>query len=176
MNEEAPAKTRRITGPLIALLLIVPLLLIAIFVGITLSRAGGAPAADFTLPLLGTEDDFTLSEYRGQVVLINVFGSWCGPCRDEAPILQAAWEDFMDRDVVFVGIAVDDTEADALAYIEEFGITYLNVIDHDDEIERSYNVYGVPVTLILGRDGAVRHLFFSRPDEGKLRQEIEDAL
>jgi thiol-disulfide isomerase/thioredoxin len=176
MNEATSVHKKRILYPLILLAVVTLLAIGAVFAIIMLGGGGGVAAQDFTLPYIGQEGSFTLSEQRGNVVLINLFGSWCEPCRDEAPILQAAWEDYQGRNVVFVGIAIEDTEADALAYIEEFGITYLNVIDLDSDVQRIYNIYGVPVTLIVDTNGNVVKTFFARPPESELREAIDGAL
>jgi cytochrome c biogenesis protein CcmG/thiol:disulfide interchange protein DsbE len=134
------------------------------------------PALDFTLPLLGEEGEFTLADQRGKVVVVNIWASWCIPCQEEAPVLQSLYEDFQAQDVVFVGVAVDDTEANALAYIEQYHLTYPNVFDANWLIEQVYHVYGIPVTWIVGKDGKMQQWFFSKPDPEEFRQAIQDAL
>jgi cytochrome c biogenesis protein CcmG/thiol:disulfide interchange protein DsbE len=83
------------------------------------------PAPDFTLSLFDG-GQITLGDLRGQVVVLNVWASWCPPCRDEAPVLERAWRAYRDRGVTFVGVDYMDTEPAALAYIAEFDITYPN--------------------------------------------------
>ena len=75
------------------------------------------PAPDFTLTTLDGQD-VRLSDLRGQVVVINFWASWCVPCRDEAPALQAVWERYRDRGVVLLGVAWTDTERNARAFID----------------------------------------------------------
>jgi peroxiredoxin len=134
------------------------------------------PALDFTLPLLGEEGEFRLADQRGKVVVVNIWASWCIPCQEEAPVLQSLYEDFQAQDVVFVGVAVDDTPENALAFIEEYHLTYPNTFDANWVIEQVYNVYGIPVTWIVGRDGTMQQWFFSKPDPEEFRQAIQDAL
>jgi cytochrome c biogenesis protein CcmG/thiol:disulfide interchange protein DsbE len=136
----------------------------------------GGLAPDFTLPLLAQEGNWQLSAQRGQVVVINFWGSWCAPCREEAPMLQALYEDYVAQGVIFVGVAVKDVERDALAYLAEFGITYPNVMDKGGVVEERYRTQGVPETFVIGKDGVVREFFFARPRESDLRQAIEEAL
>lgn len=140
------------------------------------SQPEGGEAPDFTLPLIMDEGEFTLSEQQGNVVVVNFWGSWCGPCRDEAPMLQDNFERFQDRGVVFVGIAVKDTPRDATEYIEEFGITYPNVMDLGGHMEDAYRTQGVPETFIIGRDGEITKFFFATPNELEFVEAIEDAL
>lgn len=90
------------------------------------------PAPEFTGPLLDG-GEFDLADTRGDVVVFNVWGSWCPPCREEAPALQAVYEDLADQRVQFVGINICDTEVAAQAYEDEFGITYPSVFDPEGE-------------------------------------------
>ncbi|MFP4322177.1 MAG: TlpA family protein disulfide reductase [Anaerolineales bacterium] len=142
------------------------------------SRGGleGGPAPEFTLPLIGAEGEFDLAEHRGNVVVINFWGSWCPPCRAEAPMLQSAYADYQSEGVVFVGIAVDDTATNALAFMDEFGITYPNVMDIGGEMEDAYRTQGVPETFVIDRDGDIHTFFFAPPPESDLRAAIEAAL
>lgn len=140
------------------------------------SQPESGPAPDFDLPLLGAEGNFKLSDYRGEVVVINFWGSWCGPCRVEAPMLQQMYEDYQSQGVVFLGIAVKDIERDSLAYIEEFGITYPNVMDKGGQTEKDYRTQGVPETFVVGKDGEIVEFFFAQPRESDLRAAIEKAI
>ncbi|HIP71854.1 MAG TPA: TlpA family protein disulfide reductase, partial [Anaerolineae bacterium] len=94
-------------------------------------------APDFTLTSFDGET-ITLSELRGQVVIINFWASWCPPCREEAPYLEATWRKYKDQGVVFIGVDYVDTETAALAYIEEFDITYFNGPDVGTRISYDY--------------------------------------
>lgn len=140
------------------------------------SQPESGPAPDFDLPLIGEEGNFKLSDQRGKVVVINFWGSWCGPCRVEAPLLQQTYEDYQAQGVIFVGIAVKDIERDSIAYIEELGITYPNVMDKGAEIEKAYRTQGVPETFVVGKDGEIVKFFFAQPNEAELRTTIEKAL
>lgn len=135
---------------------------------------GGAP--DFSLPLLGQEGSFTLSAQRGKVVVINFWGSWCAPCRVETPLLQRTYADYQDQGVIFVGIAVDDSEKGALGFVDEFGITYPIVMDTNRAVENAYHLLGVPETFVIGKDGDFVQHFLAQPAEAELREAIEKAL
>jgi cytochrome c biogenesis protein CcmG/thiol:disulfide interchange protein DsbE len=101
---------------------------------------------------------FQLSEARGQVVVVNFWASWCGPCRDEAPVLEAIANDYAARGVQVVGVAWTDTEAGALGFIGEFGLTYLNGPDLGTAAGTRYRLRGVPETYIVDRNGTLAWL------------------
>jgi len=129
-------------------------------VGWGLARAqagpkGSGPAPDFTLETFDG-NSLTLSGLRGQVVVINFWASWCPPCREEAAYLEATWRDYIDRGVVFIGVDYADTDREAMAYIDEFDITYPNGPDLGTRISQAYRIQGVPETFFVARDGTLR--------------------
>lgn len=103
---------------------------------------------------------FDVQSVRGKVVLINVWGSWCAPCRAEAPALQAAWESVRDGEVQFLGINTrDDAAGAALAFERKFGITYPSLRDPDGSLQLTFRETlpprAIPSTLVLDRSGRV---------------------
>lgn len=140
-------------------------------VGLGLRRAQqpviaiGSPVRDFTLTFFeGYEyqgaKEVKLSDLRGKVVVINVWASWCKPCEAEAPYLQEAWEYFEPTGkVVFLGVDYVDTEPDARASMEKFGITYPNGPDLGTRISQLLNRnMGVPETYIVDANGTLRYI------------------
>ena len=116
----------------------------------------GRPASGFTLPLLdGTT--LRLGDLRGQVVFVNFWASWCPPCRDEAPAIQALWRTYQGQGVVFVGINTQDEEPRAKAFIEEFGLTYANGMDRGGRIAIDYGVWGLPEAFFVDAEGRITH-------------------
>jgi cytochrome c biogenesis protein CcmG/thiol:disulfide interchange protein DsbE len=93
------------------------------------------------------------SELKGQVLVVNFWASWCVPCRDEAPALQRAWEQYRDRGLVIVGVDYVDTEPEAKNFIAEFKQTYPNGPDVGTRISQAYHISGVPETYFIGKDG-----------------------
>lgn len=91
-------------------------------------------------------------------------------------MLQQIYEDYQAQGVIFLGIAVKDIESDSLAYMEEFGITYPNVMDVGGQAEDLYFTQGVPETFVVDKEGNIQAFFFARPSEAKLRGAIEEAL
>lgn len=116
----------------------------------------GGQAPDFQLQLLdGTV--VQLSDYRGRVVFLNFWASWCPPCRAEARLLEEAWRQVKDREIVFLGVNIQDTEEGARRFIEEFGITYPNGRDPQSRIAINYGVYGIPETFFIDREGRITY-------------------
>lgn len=117
--------------------------------------AGGTPTApDFDLERLDENGRIRLSSFEGeQVVVLNFWASWCLPCKDEAPILQAGWERWRDRGVLFLGVDAQDFRSDARTFVERYGITYPNVYDGRGATLGRYGVTGFPETYFVDRRG-----------------------
>ena len=139
------------------------------------SQVETGPAPDFTVRLFDG-DQLTLAQLRGQVVVVNFWASWCVPCRDEAPILEQAWQRYRDRGVFFLGIAYLDTDTESLAFLEEFGITYPNGPDIGTIIAEKYRIAGVPETFFIAKDGRVADLEIGPLTEARLVTTIETLL
>ena len=155
-QESTPSKGR-IAGLLLAFSLLLGLLGLT---GWGLVKAQQGPlrkglAPDFTLASFDGET-IALSDLRGQVVIINFWASWCPPCREEAAYLEQTWRKYKDQGVVFIGVDYADAEAEALAYIEEFDITYFNGPDLGTRISQAYNIQGVPETFFVTKNGELR--------------------
>jgi cytochrome c biogenesis protein CcmG/thiol:disulfide interchange protein DsbE len=136
---------------------------------------GEGLAPDFTLPRFDG-GQITLSELRGQVVVINVWASWCPPCRDEASVLENGWRRYRDRGVTFIGIDYMDTEPAARAFMEEFGITYPNGPDLGSRIAEAYNVQGVPETFFVTPQGEIADAHIGPLSEAQLTAILERLL
>jgi cytochrome c biogenesis protein CcmG/thiol:disulfide interchange protein DsbE len=150
------AGSKRI-GIIIAFAVILTLLGILAW-GLKKAQAGpleNGMAPDFTIAGFDGRT-VKLSELRGQVVIINFWASWCPPCREEAAYLEETWRKYEGRGVIFIGVDWVDTEKEALAYIEEFDITYLNGPDIGTRIAPLYNIKGVPETFYVAKNGELR--------------------
>lgn len=127
-----------------------------------------------------TGEPLALSEYRDEVVVVNVWGSWCPPCREEAPVLARLSAEFADRGVSFVGINVRDNAAAALAFEDNYGIDYPSIEDTDGRVVLALNEYmpasAVPVTLVLDRQGRVAARVLGAVREATLRALLTTAL
>lgn len=131
-------------------------------------RGSGNPAPDFEIELNDGEI-VTLSDYRGEVVLLNFWGTWCPPCRAEMPALQRTWEEYKDRGVTFLGVAIYDEEADVEKFAESFGITYPLGIDLLGQLTVAYNVTSFPTTFLIDPEGNEVRRIVNPVNEGFLR-------
>ena len=130
------------------------------------------PAPAFSVPLFegGT---FALGEARGTPVLINFWASWCIPCEDEAAALERASRRYGDR-VRFIGVNVQDTDANARAFLRRFGVTYPNGRDASGEVAVEYGMSGVPETYFVDRNGALARKWQGPLDDERLRQFLDE--
>ena len=100
-----------------------------------------------------------LSDLRGKVVMLNVWASWCKPCEQEAPELEAAWQLYKDQDFVLIGVDYVDTPAGALSYLRKFQITFPNAPDLQSSISSTLNRnMGVPETYFIDRNGVLNYV------------------
>ena len=104
-------------------------------------------------------EELVLADFAGTVVVMNVWGSWCSPCRAEAPILQEVYSETRKRGVAFLGLNTRDQEAAAIAFEDSFGITYPSLVDETGELQLAFRQFlpsnAIPSTLIIDRDGLV---------------------
>jgi peroxiredoxin len=129
-----------------------------------LYAAGHQPLApDFTATTL-TGSTLNFASYRGKVVVLNFWGSWCGPCREEAPTLAVAAEQYQKAGVDFLGVDVRDTTASAEAFTRNFGIAYPSVSDAGSVITLDFTavvpIAGTPTTLVINRTGHIAAAVF----------------
>ncbi len=178
---EAEALPRRRFG-LISIVLIVGIVVVAAVFGVALARQNqkvqptAGPAPDFTVTTFDGET-ITLSELRGQVVVINFWASWCGPCRDEAPALENIWQQYRDRGVVMLGVTYADADAKSLAFIDEFNMTYPNAPDRGTRIsDMLYHIQGVPETFVVDRSGNIAEFIYAPTNEAALSRILERVL
>jgi peroxiredoxin len=136
------------------------------------------PAPDFTLPTL-TGADFTLSKQLGKVVVMNVWASWCAPCRAEAPALQDVWKKSDQKKVQFVGLDTRDSDTAAQNFVDRYGISYPQAIDPEARVQLLFRdtlpAQAIPSTLIVDAKGNVAARILGATTEAALRSVIDDV-
>ncbi len=177
-DEQTPQRGKLGLG---AILILVVTATIAVIFAVALIRQQATQPTEGAAPDFAFEtfdgQSYRLSDFRGKVVVLNFWASWCGPCREEAPVLQSLWEYYQPRgDVVFLGIAYADNGPRSLAYLEEFGVTYLNAPDRGTRVSEMYHIQGVPETFIIDKDGQIDRFIFSVVREAQLRAIIDELV
>lgn len=135
--------------------------------GQSVSGDGGVPAV--RLPCLAEGPDVTLDDLGARPVLVNLWASWCAPCRKEMPLLQQAYERFGDR-VGFLGVNTADSRSAAVSLIADLGVTYAHVVDSDKEVLTELAVPGLPVTLAVAPDGRILDRQIGELSEARLEE------
>ncbi|MFC7339898.1 TlpA family protein disulfide reductase [Saccharopolyspora griseoalba] len=138
----------------------------------------GKPAPEVRVPELERPGSLSLSELRGQIVVVNFWASWCVACRDEHPALTAAATNYRDRGVTFVGVDHQDQRAAAIRFLDELGRGdgYRYVTDPGSELSVAFGVFGIPETFFIDRNGTVVAKISGASNYELLARTLDDVL
>ncbi|MDJ0757968.1 MAG: TlpA disulfide reductase family protein [Woeseiaceae bacterium] len=125
--------------------------------GLAVADMTGREAPDFALKS-STGENLRLSEYRGDVVMVNFWATWCGPCRQEMPLLEELFSRYERVGFTLLGVNIDDDPRRAVAMAQELGVTFPVVFDNTKEVSKLYDVNAMPVTVLVDKEGRVRHV------------------
>jgi peroxiredoxin len=175
------SRALRLAGQLGALTLVLALLGLLIWKVVSDAEPSarvGDPAPRFSLPRLEDDDvEAGLHSYPQTVRVVNFWATWCDPCREEMPLLQAAWEKYRGRGVVVLGVDTRDFISDARGFVERYGLTYPNVYDGSGKLVEPWGVTGFPETFVIDRDGViVDHIVGAIDGAEQIESAIEAAL
>ena len=145
-------------------------------VAAALARGERPPAPAFTLPRLDGRGRFDLASLRGRVIVLNFWGTWCYPCRKEAPILASAHRRWSKRGVAFVGVDVKDLSGDARAFVRRHGLSYVHVRDRLASTALRFDVVRFPETFLIGREHRIVERIQGELSREQLDEAIERAL
>ena len=111
-------------------------------------------AEDFTLKTLkgGT---VSLKDYRGRLIFLNFWATWCGPCRAEMPSMQRLWEEFKEEDFVILAINIQEESKLVSSFMDERGLFFPVLLDEKGKVARSYGIRGIPTTFFLNPEGEI---------------------
>ena len=134
-------------------------LVFGMFAAAALASSGmeGQQAPDFALKS-STGENLRLSEYRGDVVMINFWATWCGPCRQEMPLLDELYTRYQRVGFNLLGVNIDDDSRKAMRMVSELGVNFPVLFDARKEVSELYKVDAMPVTVLVDREGTVRHV------------------
>jgi peroxiredoxin len=151
--------------------------LLMLFNGSLLAASEIEPAPDFTLKSRSGEN-IKLSELRGNVVMVNFWASWCGPCRQEMPLLQQLYDRYQGMGFTLLGVNVDEEPTAAEKMLKEIPVNFPVLYDSDNKVSKQYQVKAMPSTFMVDRDGNVRflHKGYKPGYEDEYQQQIRTLL
>jgi len=117
----------------------------------------GRAAPDFALKS-SSGDNLRLSEYRGDVVMVNFWATWCGPCRQEMPLLDELYSRYERVGFSLLGVNIDDDSRKAMNMVSELGVSFPVLFDARKEVSKLYEVEAMPVTVLIDREGTIRYV------------------
>jgi thiol-disulfide isomerase/thioredoxin len=117
--------------------------------------AANGPAPEFSLAALGGQK-LSLSQYKGQVVMINFWATWCGPCRQEMPLLDAMYKKYKKMGFTLIGVNVEPDSKAAEAFLKTTPVSFPVAFDPDSSVSKLYSVQGMPSSVIIDRKGNAR--------------------
>jgi cytochrome c biogenesis protein CcmG/thiol:disulfide interchange protein DsbE len=138
----------------------------------------GFSAPDFSLQTPGGET-YTLADLRGKPVLINLWTSWCPPCRAEMPALERVYKEYRDQgfEILAVNSTSQDNQQDAVSFAEELGLTFPILLDPTGEISHLYQLSSLPTSFFVGKDGVIREVVVGGPmSEALLRIRVQQLM
>ncbi len=140
------------------------------------ARGERPPAPDFTYERLEEDGELTLSSLQGKAVVLNMWASWCHPCKEEAPILEEVWQRNRDRGLVVVGVDTKDFRRDGRRFVERFDLTFPIVFDGEGDTFDAYGLTGLPETFVVDREGRLVDAIVGGVDTDEDRARLDEAI
>ncbi len=152
--------------------------LVALMIGFSAyGKEMNKPAPDFTLKSMSGEN-VKLSELRGNVVMINFWASWCGPCRQEMPLLDKFYDKYKDLGFVLLGVNVEEDSSKAAGYLKEVPVSFPILYDNTNKVSKMYDVDAMPSTVLVDREGNLRflHRGYKPGDENEYKRLMKKLM
>jgi cytochrome c biogenesis protein CcmG, thiol:disulfide interchange protein DsbE len=157
---------------LLAVCAVIGLLVFGLLSKGTTKISVGDRVPDRSLEVLGGGGKRDIADYRGHWVLVNLWASWCGPCRQEAPVLDEFWKSQRKHHVVVLGINVQDNSDDALSFVHEFHVEYPQLRSIGAERSEAFGAGGVPENFLVNPKGRLALIWREPVDEEILREQF----
>ncbi len=140
-------------------------------------KRGERPAAPTrALPRLGGDGQGSIADYRGKPLLVNFWASWCDPCKDEAPEIEAAHKRLKRAGGTVLGVTVSDATADSQAFMRKYGLTFPSLRDVDGELAEDFGNTGVPETFLVDRQGRITAISRGQVVKGFVDKAVTEVL
>jgi len=136
----------------------------------------GEPAPEVSLPPLEGGEERSLADWRGQVVVLNYWASWCEPCRDESPLLERWHQKISRQNATVLGVDVLDVTSDAQDFIDRYELTYPHLRDKDGSTLEEFGIVAYPETFVIDRDGRIAASRRGPVDEEFMRENVTPLL
>ena len=135
------------------------------------------PPANFSLASEGI-NEVSLSDFEGQVVMINFWASWCGPCRQEMPLLEGLYQRYQDLGFTLLGVNVDEDSSQAVDYLKKINVSFPVLFDRENSVSQAYDVIAMPSTILVARDGTLRYIHhgYQSGYEYKYQNQIRELI
>ena len=133
------------------------------------------PAPDFTLSSLDGRQ-IALSDLKGQVLLINVWATWCPPCRVEMPAIQAAYEQYHDQGFTVAAVNLQEDQSAVTTFMHEHQLTFLALLDEDGQVSRIYQAVSLPSSFFVDRRGVIRAVYHGPMPRSVIAGTVEQLL
>ncbi|CAJ1002901.1 MULTISPECIES: thiol-disulfide oxidoreductase ResA [Bacillales] len=135
----------------------------------------GRDAPNFSLEQLNGPS-IALSDLRGKGVVLNFWGTWCGPCKQEMPALQKQYEAYKDKGLVIVGVNIGETPVAVEPFLKQFGVTFPILMDRESQITKLYRIDKIPSTFFIDPDGEVKEIFLGPLNEDMIAEKVAKIL
>ena len=148
------------------------------FTPIASPLGGGEAAPACSAQLLDSDRSVRIADYRGQVVYLDFWASWCGPCRESFPFMNELQRELAGKGLQILAVSVDRTADDARGFLARYPAQFATALDTTAACPAAYKLEGMPSSFVIGRDGTVRavHVGFRRGESAEIRRQIREAL
>jgi peroxiredoxin len=146
----------------------------------TLPASGGAPKLNQPAPDFNLKDlegrQVSLSDYKGQVVLLNFWATWCGPCRKEIPDIRAVYNSYKDKGFAVIAVDIGETATVVSPFVKQFEMNFPVLLDSNMAVARQYEAFSIPTSLFLDRQGVIREIRIGAMPQSVIEQAVTKLL